>query len=482
MRQIDQYVPMPDDIRLDVTSFVPSGPSPSEGFPAVLVVHGHGDDSSKAGTVDRARMLAEKGYVTLNYSVRGQGASEGLSHTLSIQEGYDLQEIITWSLENLPINPKKLTVTGGSQGGWHAYMAASHDDRVACAIAENAPVDLTQMALPGGCMGRWFYTMTMRRKLLTAGYPDVVRQWTATDQLELVEEWVRVRSPLFRAHRIQCPLLIVHGWYDEPMPVNHTVSMWQRASSPDKKLFLGLGRHGLPPTQEETEHRLRTQDRWLDHQLKGDEDGWPHSKPIQYTMANTLEQRFVEDFPPPGVQWQELYLQAGGTLSPQPPKVVAPPSSKRNRSLDPAYKLRTALLDDFARAMEAIPMDSVSFDTDPMPRDLEIVGMPTFRLHVQSDRSFYQLNLLLHDIAPDGTTTYITRGNVGRRTAAPGRICEEEVSGAGISYLLRQGHRIRLEVTNASFPPMVPYFEEFLCRIFHEGKLRSSLRVPTLPR
>ena len=476
----EQYVSMPDGVRLDVSACTPAGAAAADGLPAVVVVHGHGDNSSKAGTVGRARQLAERGYVAVTYSVRGQGASEGLSHTLSVQELYDLQEIITWTLGQPPVDRGKLAVMGGSQGGWHAYMAAAHDPRVACVIAENAPSDLAQMALPNGCMGRWWYNMTMRRKILTAGYPDVIRRWTAEDRWDLVREWTNVRSPLFRAHAIRCPVMILQGMYDEPLPGNQALAIWDRIDAP-KRMFLGVGGHNHPPTDEETALRRGLEDQWLDHWLKGEDNDWSKSPPVLYLVGNTREQRYADTFPPPGSSNQEWYLHADGVLSLQPPEGVEPPSSVRNRSADSGYNLRSALRDDFARAERTILRDTVAFESGPLDMDVEVVGTPSFRLQVASDGPWFQLNLTLHDVAPDGDGSYITRGNIGSRRAEPGRTAQVEFDGVTTAYQVKRGHRLRLEVSNTSYPVIVPYFEEFLCRLFHDGKLRSLMRLPILP-
>ncbi len=165
----------------------------------------------------------------------------------------------------------------------------------------------------------------------------------------------------------------------------------------------------------------------------------------------------------------------------RPPEGVEPPSSIRNRSADTGYNLRSAIRDDFARAERTILRDTVSFESGPMDRDVEVVGTPSFRLQVASDGPRFQLNLTLLDVAPDDTATYVTRGNVGSRRAESGQVSEVEFDGVTTSYLVKEGHRLRLEVSNTSYPVIVPYFEEFLCRLFHDGKLRSLMRLPVLP-
>ena len=69
----EHWVSMNDGIRLDTSVCIPDGSTPAGGWPGVLLVHGHGDAGSKAATLERGRRYAERGYLTICYSVRGQG-------------------------------------------------------------------------------------------------------------------------------------------------------------------------------------------------------------------------------------------------------------------------------------------------------------------------------------------------------------------------------------------------------------------------
>lgn len=477
MQQSELFVPMADGVRLDVSAFRPESSQSTEGFPLVIIVHGY--SGNKALTLDQARDLAERGYVGVAYSVRGQGASEGVSHTLSVRELYDLQEIISWALDTLPVNPRKVAVMGSSQGGWHAYMAAAHDERVACVIAENIFTDFSQMALPNGCMGNWFYTRTMRRQILTAGYPEVVRQWTVNGQWDLVREWARVRSPLFVAHRIRCPVLIIHGWYDEPMPVNHPMWIWEHLSVP-KMMYLGSGGHNAPDDPDDAEFRLSLENQWLDHWLKGEQSELIKESLVIYSVPPTTERRRAETFPPPGTREVTWYLNGDGTLGSQPPREASSPSTVTNQLMDNSYDLAAAVADDFGQTAQAVRRDAVVFESDPIPETLELAGIPKFRLYVKSDRPWLQLNFRLFDRKEDGSSTQITRANYGVLDGVPGVMREIEFEGVATAYTLQSGHRLRLEVSNLNHPVIVPFYKPFEGRFFHERRSPSSFTLPVL--
>ena len=214
------WLTMNDGVRLDAQAVLPDGSPPGGLFSGVILVHGHGEDGSKATTLERARDLADRGYVALCYSVRGQGGSEGLSFHLGVRELFDLQEVVGWALGNLPIHPDRLGVCGSSQGGWHSWMAAAHCPQVATVVPQNIFVDFADFAVPNGALSSWFFTRTMRRRVMSAGLQDLARDWAVSGEWDRLREWLRPMSPRHFVDRIRCPVLMIHGWHDVGMPAN----------------------------------------------------------------------------------------------------------------------------------------------------------------------------------------------------------------------------------------------------------------------
>ena len=65
------FVRMDDGVRLNTSVFVPDGPEPPNGWPAIVFVHGLGGSKTSAS----AQRAASRGYFGLAYTVRGQGNS-----------------------------------------------------------------------------------------------------------------------------------------------------------------------------------------------------------------------------------------------------------------------------------------------------------------------------------------------------------------------------------------------------------------------
>ncbi len=104
---------------------------------------------------------------------------------------------------------------------------------------------------------------------------------------------------------------------------------------------------------------------------------------------------------------------------------------------------------------------SLTFDTVPLVEPLEILGFPSVRLVVASDRPSALVAVRLCDLWPDGASTLVTRGllNLAHRVSGeepsplePGRRYGVEVRLSAIAYAVPAGHRLRLAVSPTYWP------------------------------
>ena len=356
-----------DGVCLDSSLVLPEGEPPAGGWPAVLLVHGHGEDGSKAMTLDRGRRLAGRGIVALCLTVRGQGASEGLSFHLGARELFDLLEVIDLLMAHPAVDAERVAVCGSSQGGWHAWMAACWHPRVRTVVPENIFVDYADFALPQGCLSTWFFTRTMRRRVMSAGLQDMARQWAIAGEWERLTAWLSPMSPSVHAGRIRCPVLVVHGWHDLGMPANPILATLEGLRCP-WQLVIGGGGHDGQHEAEALRQRTARVDAWLDHHLLG--------------------------------------------LGPAPEPATAPVANLNITHVprDPSYDLSRAIHQDLAGSLEAWPREEVAFNGPVLDAPVELRGAPRFVLHLLPERPWLQVHTELWDVAPDGGRTRVTRG------------------------------------------------------------------------
>ncbi len=499
MSQTEHWITMNDGVKLDATTFTPDGDAPQEGWPAVLLIHGHGDTGNKTSMFARAQHYAQRGYFTISYSVRGQGNSEGLVFHMGPRELFDLQDVISWALQNCPVHPKKLAAVGSSQGGWHAYMAAAHHPQIATVIAENIFTQYDEFAVHNGCLTKWFFTRTMRRRILSAGLQDMVRQWAVDGDWFRIQEWVRPTSPMIFANRIQCPIFIVHGWHDIGMPPNEVVTLFNKITAP-KKLYLGGGGHDGLDSASAKDMRTDLTDRWLDHHLKGENNGIMTEPAITYAQRPGWNHIPVTSMPPSDVKIKTLYLSAQApeqqtpndpnatfeVLRPQPIRALtdhAPTgptthSNITNRPSNPNYTLKDALNDDMDGVPKALIKETISFASTPFPSPTEIVGSPTAKLFVMPNRPQLQVVVDLFDVSPNGERTLITRGQFGTRTAQPGQHLTINIDMRTIGYLIQSNHHLCLDISNYDTTYAFPYFEPVVSRLYHDNQYASAIEIP----
>lgn len=470
MTEEQVWLAMNDGARLDASVCRPDGPGP---WPAVVLVHGHGEDGSKASTLERGRRYAGRGWLALCYSVRGQGGSEGLSSHLGAREIWDLQDVVRF-VRTLPVRSDRIAVCGSSQGGWHAWMAAAHAE-VATVVPENIFVDYPDFAVPQGALSTWFFTKTMRRRVMSAGLQDLARGLAVERDLDRLRAVLAPYSPALFADRIRCPVMVVHGWHDVGMPAHDLLALFERLAVP-KLLYLGGGGHDGQDEAAALALRQELVDRWLAHWLDGEDTGLLREPPIRCARRPGWEH-----FSTGAVRHEELrplFLRHGGRLAADPPTAPSPNSNVQHRTVDPAYTLAVALDRDLAGGLEAWPREEAGFDGEALPSDLELLGTPVFELHVLPERRWFQVHAALVDLAPDGAATVISRGHLASASAVPGRHLRLEVRGRPIAYRVAAGHRLRVVVADQDAGHVIPEYRAWRARLYHEPDRASRVWLP----
>jgi predicted acyl esterase len=108
---------------------------------------------------------------------------------------------------------------------------------------------------------------------------------------------------------------------------------------------------------------------------------------------------------------------------------------------------------------------SLAFDSTRLAERLELLGQPELKLRVASDRASAFVVARLCDVAPDGSSTVITRGvlNLCHRSGhavpealLPGVAVDVSVPLRSVAYAVPPGHRIRLALSTSYWPWLWP--------------------------
>ncbi|MDH6677687.1 putative CocE/NonD family hydrolase [Rhodococcus sp. LBL1] len=310
--------------------------------------------------------------------------------------------------------------------------------------------------------------------------------------------------------RIQVPTFVTGGWHDifgrgEPR-------IFDRLQLPagQKQLLMGNGYHinpGLGHGKEGAPPRLDVLERaWFDKWIKGIDNGID-----RYGPATLYQQGggwiTASQYPRAGAEYQRLYLN--GTPSGSAPHAVvdgslatAAPIAPSTHSVAPGLRaacsrdsaqgtagfgaiLGSACTED-ARFAEA---EALTFTTAPVTEDTEISGPIAVHLLTTTDAPEGFWSVTVNDVAPDGRSTVLTNGallssrgaldesksekdssgdytvpvaDLGadtKRVVTPGVPLVLDVGLGGTEAKLAPGHRLRVDISAASFPrylPMLP--------------------------
>lgn len=127
-------------ISLSGTLYLPEGEGP---FPAVVFVHGSGEETRKNSTYS-AKWMTSLGYAALVYDKRGTGESDGNEKDWSYFSFDDLAGDVVAAIQLLErhenIDPNKIGLHASSQGGWVAALAASKTESINFMIIKSPSV------------------------------------------------------------------------------------------------------------------------------------------------------------------------------------------------------------------------------------------------------------------------------------------------------------------------------------------------------
>ncbi len=179
---------------------VPKGEGP---FPTVVLPHGGPYVSEVVIYDELSQVLANYGYLVLQPQYRGS-QGYGLDHWMAAFKGAsqagrkmqdDKDDGALYLVEQGLADPDRLTIAGGSYGGYAALVAASRTPQIYQCVIGIAVVSDTVMQVNFG--------------------RDTLRGAAIEGWLDL---WLDAVSPIKEVEKVNVPILIVHGTVDQRTP------------------------------------------------------------------------------------------------------------------------------------------------------------------------------------------------------------------------------------------------------------------------
>ncbi|MCX4548954.1 CocE/NonD family hydrolase [Streptomyces sp. NBC_01500] len=486
-RREDVWIPLPDGTQLYARIWRPISEEP---VPALLEYLPYRlSDWTAPRDWQRHPWYAGHGYASVRVDVRGHGNSTGLpGDEYDAQELADGVAVVNWLAEQ-PWCTGKVGMFGISWGGFNSLQIAALAPEplkaivTVCSADDRYDNDVHYM---GGSvlavdMHAWAATMLafVCRPPDPAQVGSVWRDmWLR--RLEAVDPFIhtwlahQTRDAYWRHGSvcedytaIDAAVLAVGGWHD---PYRDTVLRLVEHLDPSRvRGLIGPWSHqypdrGLPPGP--AIGFLQETLRWWDHHLKGEDTGvmeepllrsWISESHPPATVYPELPGRWVADtaWPSPHVTPVSYALQGD-------PMVVRSP---QQTGLDAGRFFPFGNDADLPPDQRDEDAKSVCFEFPVRQAPIEILGRAKVHLSVRSEVRTGQVIARLCDVAPDGSSTLVTRGALnfsarhGRDRAdiwEPGTTETVTFELNGVGHTFPPGHRIRLSVSSAYWPWIWP--------------------------
>src|SRR5499426_1507562 len=242
-------------LRLSATLHVPDGLKPGEKRAAFLVLHGFGSNKDSSNVLAPSKVLTELGYVTLRFSMRGCGDSEGeFGRVICLEQVEDTRNALTFLAAHPAVDPRRIAVVGSSFGGAVAVYTGGVDERVAAVISNGGWGDgerkfrgqhrspeewarFTKMLEEGRSHRARTGKSLMVPRYDIVPIPPHLRGNLAKGSIEVFPAETAQSMFDFRADDVvgkipPRPLLLIHAANDSVTPTEQSIELFKRANQP----------------------------------------------------------------------------------------------------------------------------------------------------------------------------------------------------------------------------------------------------------
>ncbi len=436
--------------------------------------------------------LAGQGYAAVRVDQRGTGESDGIldDEYLPLEQS-DACEVIAWLAEQSWCTGT-VGMIGISWSGFNGLQVASHRPPALKAIVTLCSTDdryADDVHYDGGCIGSDMLQWAASMFAWNARPPDpaiVGDRWREMwlnrmrEAPPFIDHWLghQRRDAYWKQGSvcedytdIEAAVYAVGGWADGY--TNAIPRLLEGLPGPRKGL-IGPWAHAWPQAgpPEPTIGFLQEITRWFDHWLKGIDTGmmaepmlraWIQEPLPPATSYTEIPGRWVAEsqWPPTSTRPYEYALNLGRIDLEPGPEVAVPIRGIQTAGWDAGSWCPYGEPADWPGDQRAMDGMSVTFDSDPLTERFEILGFPEVTLELESDRPNALVIVRLCEVAPDGSSTLVTRAlqNLTHRDSdefpeqlEPGKRYSVTVRLDACGHAFAPGNRIRIGVSPTYWP------------------------------
>jgi putative CocE/NonD family hydrolase len=499
------YLPLRDGTKIAVSLHRPAAHGEVVETPLPVIWH-HALDIEAPGVRDASKTTADRqplseltrsGYVVAIVARRGNGASFGVRRGYEdFTEGFDAYEITEW-LAAQPWSDGQIGMYGCSNTGeavMHAIIARPPHLKAAFAgcfawdrydghtrggiisqygTGPTRTIEDDMKATPvQGDESRALLRQAAEEHLKSTNLLDLMKSMPFRDSwspLVMAKFWgeVSIGAYLDQVKASKTPLYIQGGWFDD----FRTEGLIAQANLPGQaRMVIGPWRHCLNNGFDLRAEQLR----FFDHYLKGKATGIETDAPIHYFTVGApvgQEWRSTARWPTPQER-NRLFLDGGGLRATSGVKPAASNATVDYAPVCPADPVQPNW-GPFAQPCHP-DKASIVYAGQALKADTELTGTPLADLWISSTATEQTVFAYLEDVSPDGAVTVVSEG---RQRASLRKVVKARWDSIGtpwrrsweedheplragepvkvsfdllaVSYVFKQGHRIRIAVAGA---------------------------------
>lgn len=513
------WIPMSDGCQLAARIWLPADANKTPA-PAILeYIPYRKRDFTRSRDEPMHHYFAGYGYAAVRVDVRGSGDSDGLllDEYLS-KEQDDALEVIRW-IAAQPWCSGAVGMMGKSWGGFNSLQVAarrppelraiitvcSTDDRYAddahymggCLLNENltwGSVLMSYNAYPPDpdLVGERWRAMWLNRLAHAVLFPAL---WLSHPRRD---DYWKHGSVCEDYGSIACPVYAVGGWADA---YTNAIPRLLAGLKVPRKGLIGPWAHVYPhegapgPAIGFLQEALR----WWDQWLKGIDTGIMDEPMLRAWMQESVPPkpsykerpgRWVAEaqWPSSRIKPKRYWLNPGRLGSVATLKTRLDFRSPQTTGLSAGDWCGFGTLGEAPPDQRGDDGCSLTFDSDPLRKRMEILGAPVATLELTADQPAAFIAVRLNDIAPDGASTRVTYGllNLAHRSGhehpqplEPGKRYRIRLALNDVGHAFAAGHTLRLAVSTSYWPVAWPAPQPVTVSIFTgESFIEFPVRPP----
>lgn len=541
-------IPMRDGVNLYSNVYKPK----AEGkFPVILTRLPYGKDEYYCFMPAIGKFWARKGYVFVAQDIRGKFTSEGEFDPLinEVEDGFDTLEWIATQ----PWCDGNIGMEGESYYGYTTWAGAvGGHPNLKCISPMNTAMDFHTATFQNGALTlqtAGLYPIFMHGKT----YQNAMRLDRMHLPLLAMDDAAGIPAPPYnrllehpfrdevtesynlrmRRERIEIPMLVVAAWYD--VFLKTTIDDWQmqrlkavQAEAKEEQWIL-ISPSDHESTTTET-HRIGQVDigdkstttvwevrqEFFDHFLKGLDNGFEKKPPVQLFVIGDNDWRPESEWPLARTQYTDYYLHSDGKANTSDGNGTLNLSAPADEPFDTYtydpedpiaihYDIDLWMLAEQLEDRSPVEKrdDVLVYTSAPLEEDTEITGPISVKLYAASSAVDTDFTAALVDVFPDGYLHLIQEGiqrasyresDKAPSHIVPDKVYEYDIDLWATSYVVKAGHRIRVEISSSNFDRFAQNLNtgaEFgttaealkaTQKIYHSAEFPSHITLPIIPR